>query len=158
MTIHFQPDESILKLDVQTLICPVNCTGVMGSGLSLTFSKTFKGLLYHYRKACERGELAIIDDTPSFWVHKVNNKLQVLCFPTEREYNDRPQRETIIRGMDKLVKEYQHYGIRSLGIPMKIGSESGCFSWDDISNDVVSHLSKLSIPVTIFGSVTQDQK
>lgn len=156
MTILFHPDESILKSDAQTLVCPVNCTGVMGSGLALTFSKTFKGLLYHYRKACERGDINIIDGVPSFWVHKVDNKLQVLCFPTEKDYNDKPERETIIRGMEKLVKEYQDYGIRSLSVPMKIGTESGCFSWDDISNDVVSHLSKLKIPVTIFGSVDQN--
>lgn len=153
MTIQFLTPESMPKADVQTLVCPVNCSGVMGAGLALTFSKTFKGLLYHYRKACERGDISIADDAPSFWVHTVyQTKQQILCFPVEISYDDPPQREVICRGMQRLVRDHRLYNIKSLGVPM-IGCDNGTFMWDDIGKDIVKILETLppSIPVTVFG-------
>lgn len=152
MPIEYRPNESILCSDVQTLVCPVNCDGVMATGLALGFSKTYHGLLYHYRKACERGEINLNKGIPSFWVHKVyNDQHQILCLPTLEHYNDTPAKLTIFRGMERLAKNYRRYGVKELGIPM-IGcdGEEG-FLWDDIHHGIVEALRTLPIRVVLFG-------
>lgn len=158
MSILFIPDKSILTSRLQTLICPVNCEGLMGSGLALEFSKRYKGLLYHYRKACERGAINITDGFPSFWVHRTSGwKQQILCLPVERSYSDKPELETIFRGIDLLVQTYRQHDITSLAIPM-LGTESGSYTWDDIGYDVVCRLSALDIPMALYGEEPFDKK
>jgi O-acetyl-ADP-ribose deacetylase (regulator of RNase III) len=43
----------------QTLVNAVNCRGVMGKGLALTFKRRYPEMFQDYKERCERGELCL---------------------------------------------------------------------------------------------------
>lgn len=148
MPITFIPDGNILDTSLQTVVCPVNCVGVMGKGLALSMAKHYKGLLYNYRLACTTGDIAIVNNHPTLWVYK--GKQQVLCFPTKDHYQNASQLCWIANGMDVLVKDYKTLNIKSIGIPM-LGCGCGGLSWTEVCQTIVPKLEKLPIEIVIFG-------
>ncbi|WP_429322924.1 macro domain-containing protein [Paraburkholderia sp. GAS448] len=50
-------DGNILYVDVEAIVNPVNCVGVMGRGLALQFRKVFPDNFDAYTAACARGEV-----------------------------------------------------------------------------------------------------
>ena len=50
-------DGDLLAADVDALVNPVNCVGVMGKGLALQFKRAYPGNYDAYVKACRRGEV-----------------------------------------------------------------------------------------------------
>jgi O-acetyl-ADP-ribose deacetylase (regulator of RNase III) len=50
---------NLLQAEVEALVNPVNCDGVMGKGLALQFKKMFPKVFRAYRTACQRGEVTI---------------------------------------------------------------------------------------------------
>lgn len=126
MTIFDERRGDILESDCQTLVCPVNVVGVMGAGLAKAFANKFPGLLYAYRKACNNNELTV----DSLWCYKVNDNLQVLCFPTKQDWRNDSKVEWIEHNLMLLADTWDLLGIKSIAIP-KIGCGLGGLDWID---------------------------
>ena len=48
-----------LAAEVDALVNPINCTGVMGKGLALAFKRAFPEHFDTYRAACKRGDVQL---------------------------------------------------------------------------------------------------
>src|ERR1035437_890257 len=56
MSIHYVFGD-ILKYQVDAIVNPVNCVGVMGAGLALKFKQKYPKMFLKYQKHCENGHI-----------------------------------------------------------------------------------------------------
>ncbi len=146
MAIIFEPEGDILNSVHQTLVCPVNTEGVMGSGLALAMANRYKGLLFNYRKACRNSTLAI----GNVWTYQHNSYQQILCFPTKEDWRNPSELPWIQTGLTYVAKNWRTLGIKSIVFPM-IGCGKGGLDWKDVCPLIVKSLGHLPIPVIIIG-------
>lgn len=104
---------SIFDSRADTLVCPVNCVGVMGNGLALAFRNRCKGLYEAYRGACLNGEL----EPGKLWLYTPSCGPRVLCFPTKTTWRLPSKREYIAAGLATLVDGYKERNIKRIAIP-----------------------------------------
>jgi O-acetyl-ADP-ribose deacetylase (regulator of RNase III) len=143
--IHFEKTGDIFKSGAQTLIVPVNTVGVMGCGLALAFANRFEGLLEAYKKACFDGTIT----TKGFFVFDVSEDKKILCFPTKRHWKNPSKIEWIDSGLERLVKDYEKYGIRSVAVPA-LGCGYGELEWENVRALIHLHLAPLTLKVGVY--------
>jgi O-acetyl-ADP-ribose deacetylase (regulator of RNase III) len=136
---------NIFSSKAQTLTCPVNCKGVMGKGLALEFKKWFPGLFDAYKRACDKGDVAI--GRP--WMFQMSDVRQVLCFATKDHWKNPSTYEYIDLGLETLKNHYDTMGIASLALP-PLGCGLGGLEWNEVKPMIEKHLGQLSIPIEIF--------
>lgn len=79
--------ESIFESGSESLVCPVNCVGVMGAGLAKEFASRYNGLFADYKHACKLGNVKpgkIWIWAPRTWAERP----LVICAPTKRHWKD----------------------------------------------------------------------
>ena len=96
--IVYEGYRNIFDSDADTLVCPVNCEGVMGRGLALPFKERCGGLFDAYRKACLSGELR----PGVLWLWQPKEGPKVLCFPTKDRWSQ-PSKRLYIEGALKTL-------------------------------------------------------
>ena len=120
----------ILKADVEVLVNTVNCVGVMGRGIALQFRKAFPENFKAYKAVCERGELR----PGKLFIYEqaqLTNPCYIINFPTKDHWKGKSRLEYIDAGLEALVQEVQHLGIRSIAIP-PLGCGQGGLKWSDV--------------------------
>ena len=102
---------NIFDADVDAVINPVNCVGVMGKGLALQFKLRFPPNFKAYADACRTrditpGEMFIFDNggllRPRFIVN----------FPTKRDWRDKSRIDDIRTGLEALTGDVDRLKIR----------------------------------------------
>jgi O-acetyl-ADP-ribose deacetylase (regulator of RNase III) len=139
---------SILDADVDALVNPVNCAGVMGKGLALAFKKRFPEVFREYRRACDAGELAlgrvhIVELPPGS-----GRPTHVVHFPTKQHWRDRSALDDIATGLDSLVAAVRERAIRSIAIPA-LGCGLGGLEWTAVKPLVVSAFAPVGADVRV---------
>ncbi|MBX5450831.1 macro domain-containing protein [Thermogemmatispora sp.] len=134
----------LLQARVQVLVNPVNCKGVMGKGLALTFRQRYPSMFLVYQQQCQTGELRI--GKPCLYRE---SQPWILNFPTKNDWRRPSKLEYIEAGLRYLVKHYQRWGIQSIAFP-KLGTQNGKLSWDQVGPLMARYLSQLSIEVWVF--------
>lgn len=71
---------SLLDSQSQTLVCPVNCVGVMDKGLALSFKLAYPSMYERYKYYCDKSLLR----PGMLWLYG-SRRRKVLCFPTRLE-------------------------------------------------------------------------
>jgi O-acetyl-ADP-ribose deacetylase (regulator of RNase III) len=121
---------NVLDADVEALVNPVNCVGVMGKGLALQFKIAYPDAFREYVKACRDGELEpgrvqVVEagrpTGPRFIVH----------LPTKRHWRERARLADVAAGLDALVAEVARRQIRSIAMPA-LGCGLGGLAWADV--------------------------
>jgi O-acetyl-ADP-ribose deacetylase (regulator of RNase III) len=121
---------NILDANVEALVNPVNCVGVMGKGLALQFKNAYPDAFVEYLRACRDGQLEpgrvqVVDigrpTGPCFIVH----------FPTKRHWRERARLVDVATGLDALVAEVERRNIRSIAMPA-LGCGLGGLAWADV--------------------------
>lgn len=131
----------IFSLEVDAIVNPVNCLGVMGAGLALEFKKRYPDNYKRYRKECMSGNLII----GSIFSYKLNNSspnLQyILNLPTKYDWADLSQLHYIETGVIAL-KQYlaEHLDITSIAIPA-LGCGLGGLPWLSVKEILYNKLS-----------------
>jgi O-acetyl-ADP-ribose deacetylase (regulator of RNase III) len=131
----------LLRADVEALVNPVNCAGVMGKGLAAQFRRAFPENMAAYRAACERGEVrpgrmltvATGRDRPRF----------IINFPTKRHWRDASRLDDIDAGLAALADELRAWKIRSLAVP-PLGCGLGGLDWDEVRPRIQRALAPLT--------------
>ena len=123
---------NLLKADVEALVNTVNTVGVMGKGIALQFRKAFPENYNSYREACDADEVV---PGRMFVFELAGTMLQgpryIINFPTKRHWRDRTRLDDIASGLNALVTEIDHRGIRSVALP-PLGCGSGGLSWTTV--------------------------
>jgi len=114
---------NILDANVDAIVNPVNCIGVMGKGLALQVKNAFPTAFETYKCACSRGEVKCGK------MHVcVNNFNQHVCaiinFPTKSHWREPSRLEYVIEGLNDLVHIVRELNLKSIAIP-KLGCGCG---------------------------------
>ena len=128
-------DGNILYLDVEAIVNPVNCVGVMGRGLALQFRRMFPDNFDAYANVCQRGEVQpgrmfVFEREPPA------NPRFIVNFPTKRHWRDRSLLEDIDAGLRDLVTVIEQRQIRSIAIP-PLGSG---LEWTELGGRAATHI------------------
>jgi O-acetyl-ADP-ribose deacetylase (regulator of RNase III) len=118
----------ILEANVDALVNPVNCVGVMGKGLALQFKQKYPDMFTTYRESCDRKE--IIPGTMD--VHSVGTRPRfVINFPTKRHWRDKSKFDDIANGIVGLIEVISRMEIDSIAIP-PLGCGLGGLDWGHV--------------------------
>lgn len=134
----------IFDSECQTLVCPVNCVGVMGKGLALEFKKRFPCVYREYKQLCDTnsmylGQMCIITTLEG----------AVALFPTKHHWKDKSLLGDIEIGLEQLIYASNDLDIESLAVPA-LGCGLGGLKWEEVKPLMIKYLSQLDIPVEIY--------
>lgn len=142
----------IFASDMQTLVNPVNCVGVMGGGLALEFKKRYPESYKGYKEWCKDKpipgssfsfcrELELDSETLKFH--------NVICLPTKLHFKNPSTLHYVQSSLVLFCTLYKALNIKSVAFPA-LGCGLGGLSWDDVKPLMISHLEKVNIPIEIY--------
>ncbi len=137
----------LLKADVDALVNPVNCVGVMGKGLALQFKQAYPQMFVEYNRQCNRGYVAI-GNVHVYRRCLLDNPSYIINFPTKRHWRDRSQIGDIFAGLDDLIGQVMLREIRSIAIP-PLGCGLGGLDWDEV-RPLIEHAAMLMSGVRVL--------
>lgn len=139
----------IFEADVEALVNPVNCVGVMGLGLALQFRKRFPDNFRDYARACKRGQV----EPGRMLIHKTGRLAgpkYIINFPTKRHWRNASRLSDIDSGLDSLVKEIERLRISSIAIP-PLGCGLGGLQWSEVHPRIEKALASVpDVRATVF--------
>lgn len=115
----------LLEAEVEALVNPVNCVGVMGRGLALAFRTRFPDNFEAYA-ACRRG--AVVPGEMFVFGTGRPQPRWIVNFPTKRHWRERSRMEDLARGLSSLADTIREREIRSLALPA-LGCGLGGLEW-----------------------------
>jgi O-acetyl-ADP-ribose deacetylase (regulator of RNase III) len=132
----------IFSEDVEALVNPVNCVGIMGRGVALQFRKAWPENYKAYAEACRKhdvqpGRMFVFENS------RFMNPRYIINFPTKRHWRDPSRIEDIESGLAALVEEIQKRSIRSIAMPA-IGAGLGGLSWIKVRSLIEKAMTKLN--------------
>ena len=140
---------NLLTANVEALVNPVNCVGVMGRGLALEFKRGFPGNFKLYAEACLKkqvkpGKMFIVPTQCIFNPHYIIN------FPTKTHWKLKSQLNYIETGLKDLVAQVKALGIKSIAIP-PLGCGNGGLEWAEVLPLIKSAFAELeAVDVVIY--------
>ncbi len=142
----------IFDADVQCLVNPVNCVGVMGKGLALEFKNRYPRMFSAYETLCKRRMLRL--GFPWMWSNSFGE--YVLLFPTKGHWRSMSQPAHIEGGLESFAERIHmngfQYPIQSVAFPA-LGCGLGGLDFEtDVRPLFEKYLSPLSIDVEVYTS------
>jgi O-acetyl-ADP-ribose deacetylase (regulator of RNase III) len=122
---------NILKVSADALVNPVNCVGVMGRGLALTFKQNFPIMFKEYQGVCKDKELdfgklhvfeiqhSMLDSLNKIFgdINFVWKPRYIINFPTKYHWKDSSKIENIRKGLVVLKEKILELDIKSIALP-----------------------------------------
>jgi O-acetyl-ADP-ribose deacetylase (regulator of RNase III) len=139
---------NLLTQDVEALVNPVNCVGVLGKGLALQFKRAFPEMVEPYEQACAAGEVM-----PGV-VHVVDRGIGqrprwILNVPTKRHWRSPSRLDDVAAGTRALADKIRELGLRSVAVP-PLGCGNGGLEWSDVRTILIAELGNLDAEVILF--------
>ncbi len=134
----------IFDSKAQVIVNTVNCKGVMGKGLALSFKQRYPAMFTTYQQECRTGKLRIGRPT----LYQASTPW-ILNFPTKDDWRWPSKLEYLEKGLEYVVANYKKAGIKSIAFP-KLGAQNGKLSWNDVGPLMAKYLSQLDIDVHIY--------
>lgn len=139
---------NLLTQDVDALVNPVNCVGVLGKGLALQFKRAFPEMVDPYERACADGEVV-----PGV-VHVVDRGATqrprwILNVPTKRHWRNPSRFEDVAAGARALADKIRELRIRSVAVP-PLGCGNGGLNWSDVRTVLLTELVDVDADVVLF--------
>jgi len=128
---------SIFDADVEVLVNPVNCIGVMGAGLAKEFKVRYPLHHMEYVRACEQFSIVLGSVYPIRRAQKM-----IVMFPTKRHWEDSSNLKDIKRGISDLAAMIISFSVQSIAIPA-LGCGLGGLNWSDVLPIMLSELKPL---------------
>ena len=139
---------NLLTQDVEALVNPVNCVGVLGKGLALQFKRAFPEMVEPYERACSAGEVV-----PGV-VHVVDRGAGqrprwILNVPTKRHWRNPSRLDDVAIGVRALVEKIRELRIRSVAVP-PLGCGNGGLNWAEVRAILLAELGDVEAEVILF--------
>lgn len=133
---------NILEQKTEAIVNTVNCVGVMGRGIALSFREAYPENYRAYKKACDKGEVV----PGRMFVHlagEMFSKKYIINFPTKRHWREKSRIEDIRSGLANLVSVIRELHIKSVTIP-PLGCGLGGLDWKVVRPIIESSVKELS--------------
>jgi O-acetyl-ADP-ribose deacetylase (regulator of RNase III) len=138
----------IFKANVEALVNPVNCVGVMGAGLASQFKAAFPKNFYAYAKACKQGQVQL----GKMFIYKNQTELNpqyIINFPTKKHWLNKSRFQDIVAGLEALKLVLQENYISSVAIPA-LGCGLGGLKWSEVKPVTHQILQSLNIYIVLY--------
>ena len=145
--IHYQNGD-IFKSDVEAIVNPVNCVGIMGKGLALQFKNMFPENFKAYKKACDNKHV-VIGKMFMFYNGKRNNPKFIINFPTKRHWKENSQLQDIKIGLNDLLHNLNYYNIKSIAMPA-LGCGLGNLDWKTVRSIIEETFKNIPNDVKVY--------
>lgn len=110
--------------EADVYVNPVNCVGVMGKGLALTFKRLYPKMYASYVKACNTGWLK----PGRLHVYKLESGKIIINFPTKRHWRQASYLADVEAGLRELRRLLRIVGDVKVVVPA-LGCNNGKLSW-----------------------------
>ena len=133
---------NILEQKTEAIVNTVNCVGVMGRGIALSFREAYPENYREYKKACDKGEVV----PGRMFVHfagDIFSKKYIINFPTKRHWKGKSRIEDIRSGLADLVRVIKELCIKSVTIP-PLGCGLGGLDWKVVRPIIEKAMKELS--------------
>jgi O-acetyl-ADP-ribose deacetylase (regulator of RNase III) len=121
---------NLLTAETEALVNTVNCVGIAGRGIALSFREAFPENFRAYVQACKRKELQP-GQMQVFRTGQLGNPKFIINFPTKRHWKGKSQIEDIKTGLVALIEQVQALKIKSIAIP-PLGCGLGGLEWSAV--------------------------
>lgn len=132
---------SILDAQVEAIVNPVNCVGVMGAGLALAIRQQWPRVYEDFRHATTNGLIRI------GYIHSSSTGQDrprlVMHLPTKLHWRDPSRLEWVEAGMRELVEKAAEMNLRSVAIPA-LGCGLGGLRWAAVEPVIQDALGRAS--------------
>jgi len=121
---------NLLEAEAEALVNTVNCVGFMGKGIALQFKQAFPENF----SACESASHAGQVQPGRMFIFETREMIgpkYIINFPTKRHWKGKSKLEDIDAGLDALVKNVAHLGIKSIAVP-PLGCGLGGLDWNEV--------------------------
>lgn len=135
----------IFSSGAHAIVNAVNCVGVMGKGIALSFRRQYPDMYIAYRKQCVEGLLC----PGTLHVYKDASGKIIINFPTKCHWKDDADPAYIEAGLTCFLENYRIYGIKSAAFPA-LGCGLGRLSWAVIKPMMIHYLGQVTIPIEIY--------
>ena len=135
----------LFKSRMQTLVNPVNCVGIMGKGIALSFKERFPEMFSDYSDRCKQGKVEI--GKP--YLFNLAKGKKIINFPTKNHWRGHSKMASIEQGLQYLVENISHWKIESLATPL-LGCGNGKLNASDVQKLLLKYFSTLNITVEIY--------
>ena len=135
----------LLKSTMQTWVNTVNCVGVMGKGIALSFKKMFPEMYKDYANRCKKKSVCL--GKP--YLYNLGSGRKIINFPTKGHWRENSKIEPIKEGLKYLVDHIADWKITSIAIP-PLGCGNGNLDWCVIQPMMLSILSSTGTPTEIY--------
>lgn len=146
--ISYQTKSDIFQANVEAIVNPVNCVGVMGAGLALAFKQRFPENFKQYQQACKTQVLKI----GKCFVCKDGSQY-IINFPTKNHWKQPSQYKFIEKGLVDLIQIVQEKGIKSIAIPA-LGAGLGGLDWVIVKNMIETAFKDSDVEVVVYNPLT----
>jgi O-acetyl-ADP-ribose deacetylase (regulator of RNase III) len=134
----------LLESDAEALVNTVNCVGVMGKGIALSFKRRYPSMFRRYTELCKKGEVQL--GRP--YIDR-NDGRTIINFPTKGHWKARSRMVDVIAGLQFLRTHIDQWNIKSLALP-PLGCGHGGLNWDDVRPLIEKELGDLPIDVQVY--------
>lgn len=126
--------DDIFSLDVESIVNPVNCVGIMGAGLALKFKERYPQNYKAYKAVCENKLLKAGD----IFVTKISNNgvKYVINFATKDHYKNHSKINYITEGLIALKQFLDKENISSVAIPA-LGCGLGGLNYPEVKDKIL---------------------
>lgn len=131
----------------EALVNPVNCKGISGAGLALSFKMLFPKNFIEYRDACHNKRLVI--GTVFVTENKSGSPKFIVNFPTKKDWRDDSDLKFIDSGLRALSAWIKENAIKSIAIP-KLGCGCGHLPWLMVKELIIALLGRLDCDIYIY--------
>lgn len=136
----------LFESKMKTIVNPVNCVGVMGKGIALTYKKKYPDMFKKYKVFCKNKQIS----PGMLYLYKDPFSLiSILNFPTKNHWRDPSTLEYIELGLIKFKETYKSKNITSIAFP-QLGCDNGGLTWNEVGPLMERYLSDIDIPVEIW--------
>lgn len=136
---------NIFEAEAEALVNPVNCVGVMGRGLALSFKEKYPENFEAYKVACMHEKISI----GRVFAYYESGKI-IINFPTKDHWENDSEIEYIEQGIQDLIRVIKELNIKSIAIP-PLGSGLGGLNWDSVKKTIIySFIELKDTDVSIF--------
>lgn len=138
---------NIFDKDVDAMVNPVNCMGVMGKGLALEFKRRFPEMFAAYRDLCHWRcvRLGRVDAVLS----GASSPPYIVLFPTKNDWKEKSAMWAIRQGLHDMDLKCWAVGIRSVAVPA-LGCGLGGLPWNDVRTAMEDALAKSKLQYIVI--------
>lgn len=122
--------------DVDAIVIPTNCRGVMGAGVARQFKNLYPSIASLYRTWCRGGEVRIGEVVP---VQTAEEEQTIIFFPTKNHWRNPSQMSYISQGLIALREFSDERDLRTVALPA-IGCGLGGLNFQRVREQIYAKL------------------